>query len=171
MSATANDAGACFRANHRIERTAAEYYRMSTPWRWTRNLGLVALFFVGLFWGIRSMLIPRDVARMLGNLPPAAKDIGELCYAEGTGPWFDTLEVRYGTKVMGDALLALLVVPEGQIAGCAAFYAVKIGEFRAIPILEAAAGNPSARIFGAKARLEELRKRQGTAADSVSSYQ
>lgn len=60
---------------------------------------------------------------MLAQLsPPAAKDIGELCYGEGysTGSeWYRSLEKRYGDKQMMEALSALAAVPNKQIADCA----------------------------------------------------
>ncbi|MDO8803765.1 MAG: hypothetical protein Q7R35_04990 [Elusimicrobiota bacterium] len=132
---------------------------MNRFWRWCKGLVIALLFSAGLLWVINAMLIPHGVAQMLEGLPPAARAIGELCYAEGDGQWFYTLEERYGTKVMGDALLALLAVPEDTIANCAASYAVKMGEIRAVPILVKAAANPASHISGAAGYLEKLRKR------------
>lgn len=131
---------------------------MSTLLRWAKILGLVALVFVGLVWTLKLVLIPRDVARKLRDLPPVAKHVGELCYAEGTGPWFNTLVEKHGPKVIGDALLALLAVPDQKITSCAALYVVEIKEFRAIPILEAATENSGTQIPGAKSQLKELHK-------------
>lgn len=140
---------------------------MSTLQRWTKNIGIVVLVFVGLFWALKLMLVPREVARKLKDLPPAAKDIGELCYAEGTGPWFNTFVEKHGHRVIGDALIALMSVPEQKIASCAAFYVVEIREFRAIPVLQAAVEDPGSQILGAKSRLEELRKQQHGAGSSA----
>jgi hypothetical protein len=133
---------------------------MNTLWRWTKNLGITAIVLVGLFWALKFMLIPRDVARKLEGLPPTAKEIGELCYAEGSGPWFNTFVEQHGSQVVGDALLALMAVPDRAIASCAGAYTVRIREFRAIPILEAAVKDSGTLIVGAEYQLEELRKLQ-----------
>lgn len=75
---------------------------------------------------------------MLRDLSPLAKDIGELCYMEGCSAdenWYRGLEERNGPAAMQEALLALAVVPNQQIARGAISILARKGDGRAAAAL------------------------------------